>query len=507
MVNEEGTSVIARVRKLADAHMADREDDARLIDRFVRQQDQTAFEALMRRHGPMVLRVCERILGQAQDAEDAFQATFLVFCRKAASLRDRRGVGSWLFGVASRVARKARVASRRRVAHEAHAAPRNSSADPPAPSIEDAQALLDEQLALLPEAYRSVLILCYVQGLTRDQVAEQLRLSLAGVKKRLERGRELLRNRLARRGVRLSAALFGTLLAGEGMAAVPPALATATVRNSLALASGQSQAPAGAMELYRGVLRTMYLTKLKVIGVTAMILLGIALSIGFGYEAVSAKPPVAASPTQVAPIVLVPVAAPVPKDANKSDTAKRGRTVPAGIPLDARLVGKTAFTLDLHGMTAEQFRDRLKPAPVLPGMTQVDLRLEVTNTGEKPLKLQVGGATNYLTLDLQGPGVVIVPALVRRPQFGKPATPPKEVTVEPGKTVTLLELPRLTFNSPKGVRMAYWTEAGEFTLEADYQVAVSPAPAGTEANADGFAPVSLLTPKFQFKVEAPAEKK
>src|SRR5262249_30867425 len=148
MVNEESPGIMARVRKLADAHTADREDDARLIDRFVHQHDQTAFEALMRRYGPMVLRVCERILGQAQDAEDAFQATFLVFCRKAASLRDSSGVGPWLFGVASRVARKARVSKRRRAVHEAHAVPRDDSDDPPPPSIEDAQALLDEQLAL-----------------------------------------------------------------------------------------------------------------------------------------------------------------------------------------------------------------------------------------------------------------------------------------------------------------------------------------------------------------------
>src|ERR1700736_4687348 len=103
MVNGESTGVMARVRKLAEAHRADQEDDARLIDRFVRNKDETAFEALMRRYGPMVLRVCQRILGQAQDAEDAFQATFLVFSRKAASLRDRGAVGPWLFGVAARV--------------------------------------------------------------------------------------------------------------------------------------------------------------------------------------------------------------------------------------------------------------------------------------------------------------------------------------------------------------------------------------------------------------------
>jgi RNA polymerase sigma factor (sigma-70 family) len=505
-VNGEGTGVMARVRKLAEAHRAEQEDDARLVARFVTQKDEAAFEALMRRYGPMVLRVCRRILGHDQDAEDAFQATFLVFSRKAATLRDRDAVGPWLFGVAARVARKARVAGRRRATHEAHARPRDESADAPSPSLAEAQALLDEQLGLLPEAYRCVLVLCYVQGLTRDQVAERLRLSLAGVKKRLERGRSLLRTRLARRGVPLTAALFGVLLAGEGMAAVPPTLADTTTRNALALAAGQSLPPTRATALYRGTLRTMSLTKLMVVGAIVAVIAGIVFSAGFGYEALANQPPVQPAPTPAAEPVPAQVRAPVPAGAEVP--VKRGKTIPANVPLDAKLVGKTTkFALDLHGMTAEQFRERLKPAPVLPGMPQVDFKLEVTNTGDKALKLLVGGSVNYLTLDLQGPGVVIVPGLVRRPLPRPQVQPPREVTVEPGKTATLVELPRLSFNSPKGLRMAYWTEAGDFTLEAAYEIAVSPAPAGTEANADGFGPVTLQTPKFEFKVEAPAEKK
>jgi RNA polymerase sigma factor (sigma-70 family) len=496
-VNGERTGLFARVHKLAELHRADQEDDARLLSRFVAQKDETAFEALVRRHGPMVLRVCQRILGQAQDAEDAFQATFLVFSRKAAALRDSGTVGPWLFGVASRVARKARVAGRRRATHEARVPHRTEAGEVPAPSLAEAEALLEEQLALLPEAYRSVLVLCYVQGLTRDQVAERLRLSLAGVKKRLERGRSLLRDRLARRGVQLSAISFGVLLAGDAMAAVPSALAADTTRNALTLATGHALPPGRPTTLYRGVLRTMSLSRTVAIGTAVAIIAGLVLAVGLGYRSVSAQLPVHLDPIPTRISAPVPAgAAPVP--------AKQGRTVPTNVPLDARLVGKKKFPLDLHGMTAEQFRDRLKPAPVMPGQPQVDLKLEVTNTGDKALKLQVGGAAYHLTLDLNGPGAVIVPGLVRRP--GRPQ-PAREVTVEPGKTVTLVELPRLSFNSPKGLRLAYWTEAGDYTLEAEYQVTVSPAPAGTEANSDGFGPVTLQTPKFKFTVEAPAEKK
>jgi RNA polymerase sigma factor (sigma-70 family) len=499
-VNEERTSVMARVRKLVEAHRADQADDAQLLARFVGQKDETAFEALVRRYGPMVLRVCRRILGQIQDAEDAFQATFLVFTRKAAELRDISAVGPWLFGVASRVARKARVAGQRRATHEAQALTRTEVGDAPTASLAEAESLLDEQLALLPEAYRSVLVLCYVQGLTRDQVAQRLRLSLAGVKKRLERGRSLLRDRLARRGVQLSAGLFGALLAGDAMAAVPPALIATTTENALTLASGRALPHTRPTELYRGALRTMSLTRTTALAALAALAVGIAVIAGFGTRTVSAQLP---EPQERVPTL---VRAPVPAGAVPAP-AKQGKTVPAGVPLDARLVGKkTTFPLDLHGMTADQFREKLKPAPVMPGQPQVDFQLEVTNTGDKALKLQVGGSANHLTLDLQGPGAVTVPGLVRRP--GRPVVQPgRVVTVEPGKTVVLLDLPRLTFNSPKGLRLAYWVEAGDYTLDAEYQVTVAPAPAGTEANADGFGPVTLQTPRFKFTVEAPAEKK
>src|SRR5262249_40517465 len=163
--------------------------DAELLDRFVREKDAVAFEAIMRRHGPLVLRAARRILGREQDAEDVFQATFLVFSRKAASLRKKESLGAWLSGVAARLALRARLKARRRATHEIAAAARATEMPREEPVISEAEAALEEELAKLPEKYRAVLILSYVQGLTRDEAAERLGLTPANVKKRLERGR------------------------------------------------------------------------------------------------------------------------------------------------------------------------------------------------------------------------------------------------------------------------------------------------------------------------------
>ncbi len=490
-MNGQNGTLIAHIRKLTDAHVAARQEDAQLLERFVRMRDEAAFEALIQRHGPMVLRVCRRALGHAQDAEDVFQATFLLLSRKAASLRDRAGVGSWLFGVASRLARKARTAARRRAAHEARAPMRiPGSADP---SLAETQALLDEELALLPEKYRSVLILCYLQGLTRDEAAGRLGLSLAGVKKRLERGRERLRARLARRGIPLSAVLLGLLLASEGLAAVPSPLVAATVGAAQALAQGKSLAALGAgpgvLLLYRRGLMIMFLRKLKFVGAVALAVVLAVLSGGLAYQVAAGAP--VPEPRATAPV-------PQPKPA---EAAKPGaRTVPVGVPLEARLVGKTAFPLDLNGLTPQQFRDRIKPGPVVPNQAMVDLQLQVTNTGDQPLRIQVGGTVNQLTLDLKGPGAVTIPALQRR--LGRPVVqPPREVVVKPGETVTVLEIPRLISSAGLANKLIYWTEPGDYQLTAEYKVLVSPAPTGTTPADDGFAPVTLATSGFSFKVE------
>jgi RNA polymerase sigma factor (sigma-70 family) len=160
--------------------------DGQLLERYLARRDETAFAAIVRRHGPMVLSVCRRVLKNAHDAEDVFQATFLVLVTKAASVRPRELVGHWLYGVAYRTALKAKALAARRSAKERTMAPQQTHHDePPA----DWQPLLDEELQRLPEKYRLPLVLCDLDGKTRKQAARQLGWPDGTLSTRLTRGR------------------------------------------------------------------------------------------------------------------------------------------------------------------------------------------------------------------------------------------------------------------------------------------------------------------------------
>lgn len=221
--------------------------DSLLLARFVGARDETAFATLVARHGPMVLGVCRRLLRDTHDAEDAFQATFLVLARKAATLRQPELLASWLYGVAYRVASKARARAARRLAHERQVAvmPRF---EPPADAAQwEVRALLDEELRRLPDKYRAPLVLCYLEGMTNEQAARKLGWPIGSMSARLARGRELLRRRLSRRGMLLAAAPFAFLLSEcTAVAAVPPALATAAVNSALLYTAAETVVPASA---------------------------------------------------------------------------------------------------------------------------------------------------------------------------------------------------------------------------------------------------------------------
>src|SRR5262249_1330860 len=192
------------------------------------QRDEEAFAALVRRHGATVLGVCRRVLGHEQDAEDVFQAVFLVLSRKAGTLRRKEAVGPWLFGVAYRLALAARQEARERCEREGRVRARPGG-DPLAElTVREAQAVLDEELSRLSERDRGPLVLCYLEGLTRDEAARRLGCPLGTLKSRLERGRAILEKRLARRGLGVAAGLPTVALARDSASAMPPALAVAT---------------------------------------------------------------------------------------------------------------------------------------------------------------------------------------------------------------------------------------------------------------------------------------
>jgi RNA polymerase sigma factor (sigma-70 family) len=257
------------------------EGDLELLGAFARGKSEAAFAALMRRHGPMVFALCRRILGNQQDAEDAFQATFLVLARKAGALPPGSILGGWLYGVASRTARKLRADRARRSAREAAAPVPGSGSPVPEVIAREALALVDDELGKLPEKFRAPLVLCCLEGLARDEAARQLGWPASLVKSRLEQARELLRRRLAGRGLTVSAvsATLGQLESGAGGAA-PPLLAGATVQTAVATASGLpvTTVSAGVLLLSERMVRTMFWEKFK--GVSAVLLLLGALAAG-----------------------------------------------------------------------------------------------------------------------------------------------------------------------------------------------------------------------------------
>lgn len=235
------TSLLGYLHRLAAPAEALGLPDEELLRRFIQKRDESAFTALVRRHGPMVLAACRRLLARGHDVEDAFQATFLVLARRAAAVARPERLGPWLYGVAFRVARQARRRSDRDAelpSPEAIAGPTDD------PLRRELESILDEELAALPERYREPLVLCCLQGLSREEAAARLKVSAGAVKGLLERGRDRLRERLERRG--LSGCVMPPVLAA---AAVPEPLAAAAV----GVVSGSSASEA-VTALAQGVL-------------------------------------------------------------------------------------------------------------------------------------------------------------------------------------------------------------------------------------------------------------
>ena len=285
-------SVLEPFQTLFGAGTAAGLTDGQLLERFAggrESEGEAAFAALVSRHGPMVRRACRSLIADPNDADDAFQATFLVLARKAGMIRRPELLGNWLYGTAHRAARTLRTRAARRRKHEAWEAAMAhtlASTDPDgverhAARREEAQ-VVHEEVARLPEAWRTAVVLCELEGRPQEEVAQLLRCSDRTLRRRLDRARDLLRSRLTRRGLAPTAGLLAAILGPElASAAIPQLTVDATARAAIRFAAASATAgiaAARATALAEGVITAMFWTKLKMLAIAA----GVVLVLGVG---------------------------------------------------------------------------------------------------------------------------------------------------------------------------------------------------------------------------------
>jgi RNA polymerase sigma factor (sigma-70 family) len=379
--------LLERLRETVLRPAAGDVSDGQLLERYLARREEAAFALLLRRHGPMVLGVCRRVLRHVQDAEDAFQATFLVLARRAAAIEPRERVGPWLYGVAYRTALKARAlaARRRQVEREA---PRLPATADRGHHSDDLRPLLDRHLNRLPERYRVPLVLCDLEGRARKDVALQLGLPEGTLSSRLARARTLLGRRLGRRGAALSAGAVAALLSTE---------AAATAGVALPLAAGPMAAvPAHVLTLTEGVLRAMMIAKLKI--ASAVVLSLAVIGVGGGvltHRALADKP------------------AQAPATAGKDDKKAKEGKEEAGPSVAAAVkavdAGKHTLTVHLEGKKGEEKTFELAK----------DVRVMLNDGLTKDDKGKEGALSDLtpgtaVTLQL-APGGKVVSAVIVRP--------------------------------------------------------------------------------------------
>lgn len=442
----------------------------------------------------MVLGLCRRLLPDSHDADDAFQATFLVLLRKAGSLYWHESIGNWLYGVAYRVALKARTSAAQRRNHERQAGEVSPRETVVATDWPELRPLLDLELERVPAKYRAALVLCYLEGRSTEEAAQQLGCPVGTIKSRLARGRELLRVRLERRGLALTATALATLMEQNAVAAAVPAAMTKSLLQASRLISAGPAASAGVVSVRaaawaEGVVKAMWMTKLKT---AAVVVLTAGLIISGGLL------------SQRAQSWAVPI--PDPGTTKKEDV---GKTDPPGVPLELRLLANQKnYTLDLGGNTAKEFSTLVNAAGRRPPMApKVDLMLELRNTSDREMKVifkNLGQETGGMDFQLQGPGVLS--AVDQTPEGGHLSTGPKQVLLGPGKSLRVA-IPTLAFGArPDGgfTTCKYWTQAGDHTLIVSWQIIVSSAPKGAKDEEDGRGAVTVTSNPVILKVVEPS---
>ena len=337
------SAVVRQVRKLAAPGDTAAASDAHLLDRFRASGDEAAFAALVRRHGPLVMGVCRRVLRHHQDAEDAFQATFLVLARKAASIRRRAALASWLYGVARRVAGDARRAAARRQARERRA----TNVGHAQPDLEAAwrelQAVLAQEVERLPQKYQLPFVLCCLEGKSKAEAAAQLGWKEGTVSSRLAEARKRMQQRLARRGLTLTAALCAVAAAADTASALSSALVTTTVGAALGARAGTAAGvSARAAALANGVTKAMFASKVKTATALLLAVGLLAAAVGTQIHRAFADPPAreAAPPAEAKP--------------DKAPAAKPDKADAPADPLPAGAVLRLGTTRLRHGRSVSQ---------------------------------------------------------------------------------------------------------------------------------------------------------
>jgi RNA polymerase sigma factor (sigma-70 family) len=305
--------LLRQAGRVAAARQANDRPDAELLGAFLAGGDQPAFAALVRRHGPLVMGVCRRVLRHEQDAEDAFQATFLLLADQAGAVRKRSSLGSWLHGVAYRVAKNARRAAARRRRHEGRAPPPAPAEPADELTWHEAQALLDEEVARLPGPCRAAFVLACLGERPCAQVARALGVTECTVWNRVSKARKVLRERLAARGVALSALMVLLGVAGTAAVAVPPPVLSSTL-DAVGAAPGGSLPPGavsgGVAALVKGAKHSMFLSKLKSGVLTALALAAAGGGLGLSSLSWAGGPPAGAG--EKAPAAAEGARAPAP---------------------------------------------------------------------------------------------------------------------------------------------------------------------------------------------------
>jgi RNA polymerase sigma factor (sigma-70 family) len=402
-------TVLRHIRQLTTARHDDDVPDRQLLERFARQRDGDAFDALLKRHGPMVLGVCRSVLHDLHDAEDVFQAAFLLLAKKAGSIHRREAVSGWLYRVAYHLAVRAQAnAARRRVLEKR--AVTMPPADPVLDlSLREVRALLFEELEGLPERYRAPLVLCGLEEKSREEAARLLGWSPGAVKGKLERGRELLRARLRRRGVEVPAALTAAALAlGSGSGKVSATLIDSTLRAALTVAAGGGAAAGGVSAkvaaLVEGASKTMFSGKAKIATILLLAVSAAAAACGaLRLRATAADPPAAAQRQAEKPQAREDRPPPdaQPKSGAQATVEVRGQVLdPEGKPVAGAKLYLAGSTPQATSGPDGRFRLAVPRSDLDRGAAKSPPQILAADDGHGCDWVQVGSAAEELTLRL-----------------------------------------------------------------------------------------------------------